>query len=103
MTIELLASFSDFNLISIKSNHEKSVVENSHSGGPSPLCVGAHRCDAQQEVHHDGADHHTEAKQDGPVLACLQGHLRPLLVQQLIPTELLIDASETDSRVQTMI
>lgn len=64
-----------------------------------PLHVGAQQCDSQQEVHHDGAHHHGQAEQDGPVLPSLQScHSFPFVQEVMVP-DFLVDISEIDNTV----
>jgi len=67
-----------------------------------PVRVGAQYGDAEDKVHHDGAQHHARTQQDGPVLARPQSRHRLPLVQHVILAGLLVDGSEERRKNEEM-
>lgn len=62
-----------------------------------PLHVWAQECDSQQKVHHDGADHHGQSQENGPVLSCLQCCDSFPFVQEVMVPDFLVNISEVEN------
>ena len=65
--------------------------------GVLPLHVWAQECDSQQKVHHDGAHHHGQSQEDGPVLSCFQCCDSFPFVQEVVVPDFLVNISEVEN------
>lgn len=62
-----------------------------------PLHVWAQECDSQQKVHHDGAHHHGQSQENGPVLSCFQCCDSFPFVQEVVVPDFLVNISEVEN------
>lgn len=62
-----------------------------------PLHVRAQECDSQKKVHHDGAHHHGQSQENGPVLSCFQCCDSFPFVQEVMVPDFLVNISKGEN------